>query len=104
MRMTRWLVAVLGLWQLSAPYALHYAAQSPAAADVILGGLVALASLYGATSRTAWPYRLTAALGLVVLVLPFLLPGGLHATEHVVTGALIFLASIVALLPVQMRA
>lgn len=104
MRMMRWLVSLLGLWQLSAPYALHYSGHASAAAiDVVLGGMVALAGLYGATSLSSWPYRVSTVLGLMVLVLPFVRPGDPRATEHVVSGALILFASLLALSPNRMR-
>lgn len=104
MRMMRWFVSLLGLWQLSAPYALHYSGGGSAAADVILGALVAVSGLYGATSRMAWPYRLSALLGLAVLLVPFVHAGAPHATEHVVSGALIVLASFLALTPNRLGA
>lgn len=103
MRLMRWVVCLLGLWQLSAPYALHYSSHAAAAADVILGGLVALCGLYGATSGASWTFRITSLLGIAVLVLPFVHPGDPRATEHVISGALILLASLLAWTPSRMR-
>lgn len=96
MAVLRWVPMVLGLWEVATPYALHGHGGFHAEAALALGAVMALAGFWAAAFHDRWPYLVTAAAGLLVLVVPFAHPVG-RITNDVVVGLLAIFASSVQL-------
>lgn len=98
----RWLPMLLGLWELSSPYALHYRSGPHTESALVLGALIALAGFWAAGLHERLAYLFTALGAFLLLVLPFTQPGG-HAVNDLLVGAAILLVSLIAVVPHVMR-
>jgi hypothetical protein len=94
MRIWRWLVLILGIWQLSSTYALGIRDPFAVAASVLLGFLVVLAGVVANLMPDRWPFVASGVLGLTLVAVPFIHPSGASA-EFLIVGALTCIASLV---------
>ncbi len=94
MRLWRWLVLILGVWQLSSSYALHIHGRFVVESSVVLGFLVVLAGIVANLVPDRWPFVASGLFGLVLVGLPFIHPSA-AATDFVVVGVLTCIASLI---------
>ncbi len=94
MRLWRWLILVLGVWQLSSSYALHISDPLIAQISVLLGLLIVLAGVAANLTPDRWPFVASGIFGLALVGMPFLHHSA-ATTEFMVVGALTSLASLV---------
>lgn len=93
MRLWRWLILVLGVWQLSSTYALHVSDPLVVEASVLIGFLLVLAGIVANFVPDRWPTYLTGLFGLGLVALPFIHTSP-ATVEFLVVGALTCLASL----------
>jgi hypothetical protein len=93
MRLWRWLVLILGVWQLSSTYALHFHSGFSMASSVIFGFFIALAGVIANLVPDRWPFATSGLFGLGLVALPFVHHTG-AATDFVIVGALTCAASL----------
>jgi len=69
-----WLNAVMGAWEIAAPWIWGYAAVSPDALwnDVILGGLILAVGLWAAWAWYSWPSLWNVLFGIWLIAAPYL--------------------------------
>ncbi len=89
---------LLGLWELSSPYALNYQGGFHTETALILGAVIALAGFWAAAFHERWPYYVTGLGAVLVLVLPFAQPAA-HVANDLLVGLLMLVMSAIALLP-----
>jgi len=94
MRLWRWLVLILGIWQLSSTYALGIRDPFAVEASVLLGFLVVLAGIVANLVPARWPFVASGVLGLALVTVPFIHPSA-ASTEFLIVGALTCTASLV---------
>jgi hypothetical protein len=93
MRLWRWLILVLGVWQLSSTYALHVTNPLVVEASVVFGFLIVLAGIMANLVPDRWPTYASGLLGLGLVAMPFVHDSP-ATTEFLVVGVLTCLASL----------
>lgn len=94
MQFWRWLVLILGVWQLSSTYALHIRDPFVAASSVLLGFLIFLAGIAANLVPNRWPTAASGLFGLALVGLPFVHTSA-ATTEFIVVGTLTCIASLI---------
>jgi hypothetical protein len=93
MRLWRWLVLILGVWQLSSTYALHISDPFTVESSVLLGFLIVLAGIVANLVPDRWPFVASGLFGLALVAVPFVHPS-LPATNFLAVGTLTCIASL----------
>lgn len=94
MRLWRWLVLVLGVWQLSSTYALAIHDPFVAGASVVLGFLIVLAGVIANLVPDRWPLVASGILGLALVAMPFVRESP-ATVEFLVVGVVTSFASLI---------